>query len=207
MTSNERHRVFVSYHHARDQGYREALRDLNRRYEIFLDWSVDTGDIDETLDDQSIRRKIRDEYLQDSSVTIVLVGLETSRRKHIDWEIYSSMYDGAVNKQSGILAINLPSTGTTDCWAAHGEAEKRSVYPEMETWYGVPARADLERIHPYLPERIIDNILTGRSRISVVPWGKIANSPSILGLLIDVTCEDRALNEYDLSRPMRRSNS
>ena len=52
---------------------------------------------------------IRDNYLRNSTVTILLVGTETARRKHIDWEIYSSRYDGTVNKKSGILVINLPS--------------------------------------------------------------------------------------------------
>ena len=80
---------------------------------VFIDRSVDTGDISDDLDDQTIREKIRDEYLRDSSVTILLVGTETKNRKHIDWEVYSSMIDGRVNKKSGILVVNLPSTGST----------------------------------------------------------------------------------------------
>ena len=76
------------------------------RPSLFIDTSVDTGGISDSLSDESIREKIRDEYLRDSTVTIVLVGTETKRRKHIDWEIYSSMYDGAVNKKSGVLVLN-----------------------------------------------------------------------------------------------------
>ena len=53
---------------------------------------MDTGDISDELSDARIREKIRDEYLRDSTGTIVLVGTETKRRKHVDWEIYSSMY-------------------------------------------------------------------------------------------------------------------
>lgn len=66
---------------------------------IFIDQSVPTGDISDGVSDEYIRELIRDEYLRDSTVTIVLVGTETARRKHVDWEIYSSMYDGRVNKK------------------------------------------------------------------------------------------------------------
>ena len=103
-----KHKVFISYHHLNDQGYKESILEWNRNNEIFIDASVDTGDINENLPDDTIRQKIRDEYLKDSSVTILLVGTDTKKRKHIDWEIYSSMYDGQVNKKSGILVINLP---------------------------------------------------------------------------------------------------
>ncbi len=108
------HKVFISYHHANDQYYKEKLLRLNDNYKafygnpIFIDKSVDTGEISEDLSDETIREKIRDEYLQDSTVTILLVGTETKNRKHIDWELYSSMYNGKVNKQSGILVVNLP---------------------------------------------------------------------------------------------------
>ncbi|MBT7069025.1 MAG: TIR domain-containing protein [Verrucomicrobia bacterium] len=94
------HRVFISYHHANDQYYKEELLRINETWRVFEDRSVDTGEIPEELPDSRIRELIRDEYLRDSSVTVLLVGTETKRRKHIDWEIYSSMFDGKVNKRS-----------------------------------------------------------------------------------------------------------
>src|ERR1039458_9830328 len=100
MATQPKHKVFISYHHENDQTYKEVLTLINDVHKIFIDGSVDVGEIDDDLDDQAIRRIIRDDYLQDSTVTIVLVGTETKKRKHVDWEIYSSMYDGAVNKQS-----------------------------------------------------------------------------------------------------------
>ena len=114
-----KHKVFISYHHANDQWYKNELLRLNQIYDVFIDMSVDTGDIDDNLDDQQIREKIRDEYLKDSTVTILLVGTETKNRKHVDWEIFSSMFDGKVNKKSGILVINLPSTGCVHYTATH----------------------------------------------------------------------------------------
>ena len=68
-----KHKVFISYHHANDGSYKETLLVLNRDYDLFIDASVDTGRIDDTLPDQRIREIIRDDYLRDSTVTIVLV--------------------------------------------------------------------------------------------------------------------------------------
>jgi hypothetical protein len=204
--ANGNHRVFISYHHANDQAYKKALLDLNAIYDIFIDMSVDTGDIDDRLDDNAIRQKIRDEYLMDSSVTVVLVGLETKGRKHIDWEIYSSMYNGSVNKQSGILIINLPSTNCTHYTAAHGDTEKKLIYPDSE-WTSLKYRSEYEGRYPHMPDRIIDNLLNKDAKISVTYWEKILGNVEALRFLIDTTFNDRESCEYDLSRPMRRANA
>ncbi|RNM04047.1 TIR domain-containing protein [Dickeya undicola] len=197
-----KHKVFISYHHNNDQYYKNELLKLNKIHEIFIDKSVDTGDIDENLEDQVIREKIRDEYLRDSTVTILLVGTETRKRKHIDWELYSSMYDGKINKKSGILVINLPSI-TGNIRAAHGEQKN---YPEIN-WTTYNSRNEYEKNHPYLPERIIDNMLNSKVKISVTNWDNIKSDPYFLSELIDKTCNSRINNDYDLSREMRKNNS
>lgn len=201
-----KHKVFTSYHHANDQWYKEELLRLNKSHDIFIDSSVDTGDIDENLDDNTIRQKIRDEYLKDSSVTILLVGTETKNRKHIDWEMYSSMFDGTVNKKSGILVINLPSINCTYYTAAHN-GEKELVYPEIQTWMSIDSRVEFESRYPYMPARIIDNLLESQAKISVVNWNKVVSNIEILRYLIDQTYNDRTACKYDLSRSMRRANS
>jgi len=204
--ANQKHKVFITYHHAGDQQYKEALLQANEQYDLFFDWSVDTGDIDDSLDDQTIRTVIRDDYLQDSTVTIVLVGAGTKYRKHVDWEIYSSMFDGAVNKKSGILVINLPTTGCTYHTAAHGEAEKRRVYPGVSNWTSITTRSEYESRYPHVPDRIIDNLVKGGAKISVTDWDTIAADVDRLRFLIEVTFNDRTTAVYDLSRPMRRAN-
>lgn len=200
------HRVFISYHHAKDEDYKDRILRLNRTHNIFVDSSVDTGDIDENLDDQSIKTKIRDEYLRDSSVTILLVGTETKHRKHIDWEIFSSMYDGKVNKKSGILVVTLPSTKCTHFTAPH-DGEKTAVYPEQAQWMTIDNRAEYVRRYPYLPDRIIDNLLAPKAKISVTEWDRIDEDPVRLAFLIDAAYNDRTNCEYDLSREMRRKDS
>lgn len=199
-----RHKVFISYHHANDQWAKDRLIELNKQYDIFIDCSVDTGDIPDTWDDQHIRTEIRDNYLRDSTVTILLVGVETRNRKHIDWELYSSMFDGQVNKKSGIVVIMLPSTGCTYRHASH-TGEKEYVFPKITHWENLKTRTDFERCYPCMPNRIIDNLLSDTARISVANWDDL--NVSQLSVLIDNAAKDRSVNIYDMSRPMKRRNS
>jgi hypothetical protein len=198
------HKVFISYHHDNDQSYKDELVKWAKENDVFIDCSVNTGDILDDLTDQQIREKIRDEYLRDSTVTIVLVGTETKKRKHVDWEIYSSMYDGKVNKKSGIIVINLPTTNCTFFNVSHS-GEKENVFPENTHWITIDERAEYERRYPYMPERIIDNLLKSEVKISVIGWDKLTVEK--LKYMIEKAFEDRGNCEYDLSRQMRRKNS
>lgn len=202
--SMAKHKVFISYHHQNDQWAKDRLIELNKKFNFFIDCSVDTGDIPETWDDQHIRTEIRDNYLRDSTVTVLLVGTETKNRKHIDWELYSSMFDGSVNKKSGIVVIMLPSTGCTYCHCSH-ESEKTSVFPQIQDWTTVNTRNEFERRFPYMPARIIDNLLETEVRITVANWNDL--SVDKLATLIDDAANDRTSNEYDMSRQMKRLNS
>lgn len=175
-------------------------------FDLFNDVSVDTGNIDDGLPTDRIREVIRDDYLRSSTVTLVLVGTETKGRKHVDWEIYSSMYDGLINKKSGIVVIQLPSTAPTYFTAAH-EVEKQSIYPDCSSWTSITDRAEYERRYPYLPARIIDNLLEPKAPVSVAMWSRIEANPLHLATLIEAAYDGRAGSEYDLSRPMRTSNS
>lgn len=102
-------RVFISYFHKEDQSYKDELvRACDKS--AFSDYSVRDGDIDDTnLEDERIRQIIRDEYLRDASVTIVLLGKNTWRRKHVDWEISSTLRDTKLNSRGGLLGIMLPT--------------------------------------------------------------------------------------------------
>lgn len=105
-----RHKVFVSYHHANDQAWRDKFEKLFvDQHGIMVSKSVQIGDIPDNLMTEAIRRRVRDEYLRDSTVTVVLIGAETWKRKHVDWEIGSSIRNTMYNPRSGLLGILLPS--------------------------------------------------------------------------------------------------
>ncbi|MCL4340616.1 MAG: TIR domain-containing protein [Candidatus Thermoplasmatota archaeon] len=107
---NDRHKVFVSYYHDEDQQYKDKFRYLfEDLYDVTVSRSVEIGDIDPNSNTEYIRQKIRDEYLRESTVTVVLVGAHTWQRKHVDWEIYSSLRETQYNPRSGLLGIILPT--------------------------------------------------------------------------------------------------
>lgn len=68
-----------------------------------------------SLDEDYILQRIRDDYLSDSTVTIYLIGSESSEAKGINEqrfikrELQASLYHGKGNTQNGILGIVLPS--------------------------------------------------------------------------------------------------
>lgn len=104
------HNVFISYHHENDQYYRNQFEQyFSNQYEVFISKSVQIGDIDPNINTDTIRQKIRDEYLRDSTVTIVLIGSQTWQRKHVDWEIGSSIRNTQYNSRSGLMGILLPT--------------------------------------------------------------------------------------------------
>lgn len=198
------HRVFISYHHANDQMYKDELVKLAKDNKIFEDYSVDTGDIPDNWSDEKIREEIRDNYLRESSVTILLVGTETKKRKHIDWEIYSSMHDGNKNKKSGIIVIQLPSVNPQYVHIGHGTEEKDKIHPDIKSWCNIDSHNEYSKRYPFLPDRIIDNLLIDNSHISVVKWDELSTEQ--LRWLIDKAFDDRLNCKYDLSRAMRRRN-
>ena len=198
------HKVFISFHHANDQWYKDELVKWGTENNVFIDGSVDMGEIPDNWDAQHIREYIRDNHLKDTTVTILLVGTETKNRKHIDWELFSSMYDGKVNKKSGILVINLPSV----CCQYHTlctKEEKEAILPNQKTWISINDRSEFDRRYPYMPARIIDNLLKKGVSISVINWSDV--SVDKLKLLIDKAYDARSNNDYDMSREMRMKNS
>lgn len=103
------HKIFISFH-SEDIYYKEKFEQLfHVKFGVVISRSVNTGDIPSGLLTDTVRQKIRDEYLRDSSVTIVLIGANTWQRKHVDWEISSSLRDTPYNSRSGLLGILLPT--------------------------------------------------------------------------------------------------
>ncbi|MDE2930538.1 MAG: TIR domain-containing protein [Chloroflexota bacterium] len=102
-----KHKVFISFHE-KDIKYKEDfVRMMGKR---IVDRSVDTGNIDDTgLKTATVRQKIRDEYIRDATVTIVLIGPRTWQRRHVDWEIGSSIRKTRKNPRCGLLGIVLPN--------------------------------------------------------------------------------------------------
>ena len=199
------HKVFISYHHEEDQYYKDLLLNMRNRSDLFIDKSVNADDISDDWKPETIREEIRDEYLRDSTVTILLCGKETRHRKHIDWELKTSMIDGKVSRRSGILVIMLPTVCNGSIEAPH-DNEKEVIYPDIINWTSLGSKSAYEARYPYLPERIIDNLVHPNARISVCPWDQIEGNPGKLESLIELAYQSRLTNDYDLSEPMQQRN-
>ena len=135
MTNVPRHKVFVSYHHDQDQWYKDHLLQFMKN--DVVDRSVGDGDIDsDDLKVETTRQYIRDDFIADATVTIVLIGRCTWRRKYVDWKIGSSLRDTDKNPRCGLLGILLPTH--PDYAARSGQVNPRLVPPRFADSWGAP---------------------------------------------------------------------
>lgn len=146
-----RHKCFVSYH---VDDVDEVTAFLDEFGSEFIARSVGVtqdDDFVDSTDPEYIKRRIREVYLTDSTVTIVLAGRCTWARKFVDWEISSSLRDDSVNKRSGLLAMPLPSMNNAsvlparikDNWVQNDPASSYAVYASYPTYASV-LRARIE---------------------------------------------------------------
>lgn len=112
LATRTRRKCFISYHHA-DQGEVEQfIQQFDHDQNVFIARGIGAsmpGDIINSADDDYIKSKIRASYLRDTTVTVVLVGRDTWRRKFVDWEVAASLRKTPTSLPSGLLAITLPS--------------------------------------------------------------------------------------------------
>lgn len=102
-------KIFISYHHLREQEEKNQLAQLIKKYANYLnikDMSVEIGDIDTTWSNNKIAKTIRQNRLKDTTITILILGIHTKCRQHIDWEIKSSLNkDGSLNRRNKINSL------------------------------------------------------------------------------------------------------
>lgn len=110
--SDVRHKVFISYHHDDQDEVTEFIRTFGdeRNVLIYRALGVDMeADIINSDDTDYVMRRIRELYLKDSTVTLVMIGRCTYARRYVDWEMQSSLRNGTTVTPNGLLGIKLPS--------------------------------------------------------------------------------------------------
>jgi hypothetical protein len=107
----KRRKCFLSYHSADADEVEEFIDGFGH---VFIPRVIGVSDEDgiDSEDPDYVFDRIRDKYLADSTVTIVLVGQCTWARRYVDWEIYSSLRRDSKNRLNGLLAITLPSVAS-----------------------------------------------------------------------------------------------
>lgn len=107
-----RRKCFISYHHADQREVNRFISHFDNGHDVFIARGLGqemTPDVIESTDTTYVMRRIRDLYLPDSTVTIVLLGRCTWARRYVDWEIQASLRHGETVTANGLLGIKLPS--------------------------------------------------------------------------------------------------
>ena len=139
---NKRHNVFISYHHNQDQTYKTRFKGL--MHDKMVDMSVNLGDIiGENQPSEAVLQQIREDHIARVSVTIVLIGRCTWKRKYVDWEIGASLRDTPTNPRCGLIGILLPD---------HPDFGERGYRRNL------------------LPPRLVDNLSGNNSYAAVYDW-------------------------------------
>ena len=107
------HNCYISFK-TEDIGYKEEIQKWKDSDKVdMIDKSLNTPINSE--DEDYIMRKIREDYLSDSTVTIFLIGsysaenLGWEEQRFIKRELQASLYNGEGNTRNGILGVVLPS--------------------------------------------------------------------------------------------------
>lgn len=160
-------KVFIS-HFREDR--EEADKFIDDFKDVFIPKVLGANDNDEFINSENpeyVMRRIREIYLGDSTVTIVLLGSCTHSRRYIDWEIKSSLRQGKYSP-NGLMGIVLPSQNNTarlpdrfranwskghkDCYARYWSYP--STQQKLREWIEDAYQARETRSH------LIDNSLT-----------------------------------------------
>src|SRR5205809_7957009 len=100
-----RRKVFISFY----QGDRAEVDDFIYQWsdleEVFIPKALGTFDNEDFINSTNpeyVMGQIRKNYLGDSTVTIVLLGICTHSRRYVDWEIKSSLRQGLSYISNGL---------------------------------------------------------------------------------------------------------
>jgi len=146
---SKKHNVFISFHHE-DQYYKKRFEELfSKISDILKSKAVMDNDIDESMSTDAIRGKIRDSFIRSATVTVVLVGQDTWKRKHVDWEISASIRKTKNNSRTGLIGILLPTHTDSLSEPLNSAREKETFEYEKYT----------------IPPRLADNIDCGFAKL------------------------------------------
>ena len=135
-----RHKRFISYHQDDED---EVATFIDGHSNVFIAKVLGVSDDDDFIDSSDtdyVMRRIRELYLTDSTVTIVLLGRCTWARKYVDWEMASTLRNDHNNKRSGLLGILLPSAGSASSFPPRlsDNLPKKDGSDGYARWIGYP---------------------------------------------------------------------
>ena len=105
-----RRKCFITYHHADAQAVETFVKTFDHSGDVFIVRRLGemADDIVNSTSTDYVMRCIRERYISDSTVTLVLAGRCTWARRYVDWEIQASLRRPAGGLPNGLLGIGLP---------------------------------------------------------------------------------------------------
>jgi hypothetical protein len=107
-----RRKCFISYHHADQAWVDHFVNTFDHSRDLFVARGLGqtmAQDIIDSADTDYVMRRIRQLYVSDSSVTLVMLGKCTWARRYVDWELQASLRAPQNGLPNGLLAIKLPT--------------------------------------------------------------------------------------------------
>lgn len=106
-----RRKCFITYHHADDAVVQRFVETFDHSGDVFIVRRLGEmpNDIVDSTNTDYVMRRIREDYIKDSTVTLVLAGRCTWARRYVDWEIQASLRQPTNGLPNGLLGIKLPS--------------------------------------------------------------------------------------------------
>ena len=137
MTEQVRHKTFISYHHDDQEEVDKFIETFDHDRDVFIARAVGSDQtmdgLIESNDDDYVMRRIREEYIGDSTVTLVFVGKNTWSRKFVDWELAASLHQGPkAGLPNGVLAVLSPKLSEAilpDRFVDNAEVGYAKFYP------------------------------------------------------------------------------
>lgn len=111
-TAQIRRKTFLCYHHADEKQVTDFMERFDRGDKAFITRALGDdmpGDVIDSDNPTYVMRRIGELYLQDSTITIVMLGRCTWSRRYVDWELQASLRSGEQTIPNGVLGIRLPT--------------------------------------------------------------------------------------------------
>ena len=108
-----RHKCFISYHQDDENEVKKFIDEFSGVFIPKVLGALNIDDLIDSTDTDYVMRRIRELYLTDSTITIVMIGKCTWARRYVDWEVASSLRNDPINRRSGLMAITLKSVASS----------------------------------------------------------------------------------------------
>lgn len=111
----QKRKVFISYYHGDEVEVTAFVKKWAEQEKVFIAKGLGFKKYDDSINSDNpeyVMGEIRQKLLEDTSVTIVLIGKCTHSRRYVDWEIKTSLRQGEYTP-NGLIGILLPSQGTS----------------------------------------------------------------------------------------------